>query len=89
MTVKMIWLIILIASSVALLIVLLKNHISRLSLKKVIVHWILAATLLFLLNYFEVTEQLAVPINPLTIGTTAVLGLPGLGLLIGTQYLLL
>lgn len=89
MTMKTIWLIILIASSAALLITLLKSRFSRISLKKVIVHWILAATLLFLLNYFEFTEQVAVPINPLTIGTTAVLGIPGLGLLIGAQYLLL
>lgn len=67
---------------------LLRNQISRLSLKKVIVHWIVAATLLFLMNYFEITQAYALPINPLTIGTTAVLGLPGLALLMSTQYLI-
>lgn len=82
------WLTMFVVSSAALILVLVRNQLSRISLKKVIGHWILAATALFLLNYFEITQAYAVPINPLTIGTTAILGLPGLGLLIGTQYLI-
>ena len=85
---NLIWMIIFAASSLALIVVLLRNQLSRLSLKKVIVHWIFAATILFLMNYLEITQAYALPINPLTIGTTAVLGLPGLALLMGTQYLI-
>lgn len=85
---KLIWIIMLVGSSVGLLYVLLRNRLSRLSLKKVIVHWILAATVLFLMNYLEFTEPYALPINPLTIGTTAVLGVPGLALLTGVHYLI-
>ena len=75
-------------SSLALIVLLLRNQLSRLSLKKVIVHWIVAATILFLMNYLEFTQPYALPINPLTIGTTAILGLPGIALLMGTQYII-
>lgn len=85
---KLIWIVVFAVSSLTLVIVLLRNQLSRLSLKKVIVHWIVAATMLFLMNYVEFTQPYALPINPLTIGTTAVLGLPGLALLMGTQYLI-
>ena len=84
---NLIWMIIFAVSSLALIVVLLRNQLSRLSLKKVVVHWIVAATVLFLMNYLEITQPYALPINPLTIGTTAVLGLPGIALLMGTQYL--
>ncbi|URN95524.1 MAG: pro-sigmaK processing inhibitor BofA family protein [Candidatus Pristimantibacillus lignocellulolyticus] len=85
---KLIWIVMFAISSLALIVVLMRNQLSRLSLKKVIVHWIIAATVLFLMNYFEFIEPYALPINPLTIGTTAVLGLPGIALLMGTQYLI-
>ncbi|HIW34427.1 MAG TPA: pro-sigmaK processing inhibitor BofA family protein [Candidatus Paenibacillus intestinavium] len=84
---NLLWMIIFAVSSLALIVVLLRNQLSRLSLKKVVVHWIVAATVLFLMNYLEITQPYALPINPLTIGTTAVLGLPGIALLMGTQYL--
>lgn len=86
---KLVWLIIFSVSLIGLLIVLLRRPLSRLSLKKVIVHWVFAATILFLLHEFEFTQAFAVPINPLTIGTTAVLGLPGLLALIGLQQFVL
>jgi len=86
---NLIWLTIFVASSVGLLVILLRKPLSRISLKKVIVHWVLAATALFLLNYIEFAQPYALPINPLTIGTAAVLGVPGIALLIGVQYILL
>lgn len=86
---KLVWLIIFSVSLIGLIIVLLRRPLSRLSLKKVIVHWVFAATILFLLHEFEFTQAFAVPINPLTIGTTAVLGLPGLLALIGLQQFVL
>lgn len=82
---KLVWLIVFAASTLALLFVLQRRPLSRISLKKVIVHWIFAATALFLLNYLEFTQAYALPINPLTIGTAAVLGVPGLALLLGVQ----
>ncbi|MFC6333920.1 pro-sigmaK processing inhibitor BofA family protein [Paenibacillus septentrionalis] len=86
---NMIWLAIFVLSSTALLIVLLRKPISRISLKKVIVHWVIAATALFLLNMIEFTQPYALPINPLTIGLTALLGIPGIALLFGLQYVVL
>jgi len=86
---NLIWLTIFVASTIGLIIVLLRKPLSRISLKKVIVHWVLAATALFLLNYIEFTQPYALPINPLTIGTTAVLGIPGIVLLMGVQYIIL
>jgi len=86
---NLIWLTIFVASSAGLLVMLLRKPLSRISLKKVIVHWVIAATALFLLNYIEIMQPYALPINPLTIGTTAVLGLPGILLLMGVQYIVL
>lgn len=84
-----IWLVVFIGSALGLSLVLLRRPLSRISLKKVIVHWVLAATALFLLQAFELTQAYALPINPLTIGTTAVLGIPGLALLVGIQQFIL
>lgn len=86
---NMIWLVVFIGSALGLSLVLLRRPLSRISLKKVIVHWVLAATALFLLQAFELTQAYALPINPLTIGTTAVLGIPGLALLVGIQQFVL
>ena len=85
------WLLICIfaVSSLSLLVVLLKSQLFRISFKKVIGHWILAGVLLFALNFFEFTQPYALPINLLTVSVTAVLGIPGIALLGGVQYILL
>ncbi len=77
-----------IISTLSLLILLLKNQFSRKKLQQFIVHWLMAGILLFGMNYFEFTQAFAVPINLFTLATTAILGLPGLALLVGTQYVL-
>lgn len=86
---KVVWIVVFVLSSLSLLVMLLRRPLSRISLMKVIVHWVFAATALFLLHQFEYTQAYALPINPLTIGTTAVLGLPGIALLMGIQHFII
>ncbi|WP_091173998.1 pro-sigmaK processing inhibitor BofA family protein [Paenibacillus sp. 1_12] len=45
----------------------------------------LAAFLLYIVNLLEAYTQLEVPINPLTVGTISVLGIPGLVMLIALK----
>jgi len=75
-------------SSLSLLVLLLKSQLSRAKVKQFIIHSLLAGALLFGMNYFEFTEAFAIPINLITLSTTAVLGVPGIALLVGIQYVL-
>jgi inhibitor of the pro-sigma K processing machinery len=45
----------------------------------------IAAFLLYILNLFGAYSQLEVPINPVTVGTVSVLGVPGLLMLIALR----
>jgi len=85
---KWIWLSILIASVVSLGLLVRKNGKYRVSLKKIAIHWVLAAVVLFLLNANEFTSAFAVPITPLSLSTIAILGVPGLALIQGVYFLI-
>ncbi len=80
-----IWLVMFIVSSVLLLLVILRSKLSWGWLRIFALHLILAAVCLYLLNYSGLISGLYVPLNPITIGTVVVLGVPGVGLLAGLQ----
>lgn len=71
----------LLGSVLTLSVLVFKNSKYRISLKKIAIHWVLAAVVLFLLNVSELTSAYAVPITPLSLSTIAVLGVPGLALI--------
>lgn len=48
-------------------------------------HFVLAALGLYAVNYMGLLPNIYIPLNPATIGTVLVLGLPGVGLLIGLK----
>lgn len=49
-------------------------------------HLVLASLGIYVVNYSGLTGDMYIPINPTTIGTVTVLGLPGVGLLLGLKF---
>lgn len=82
---KIIWLILLIVSSTLLLGVLLRNKLNGGWFRGFALHVVTAAGLLYFTNATGSIEGLHIPINPITISTTVVLGIPGVLLLAGLQ----
>ncbi|MFD0590516.1 pro-sigmaK processing inhibitor BofA family protein [Paenibacillus sp. GCM10027627] len=83
---KMVWLCMLIGSSLLLAWVLLKNRISWGWLRGFALHLILAAGLLYIVNEMELVPGMHIPLSPFTIGATVVLGVPGVMMLAGLQW---
>ncbi|KRE34932.1 pro-sigmaK processing inhibitor BofA family protein [Paenibacillus sp. Soil522] len=83
---KAVWLSMFIASSVLLAAILLRNKLSWGWLRGFALHLVLAAGLLYLLNYLELVPGIYIPLNPITIGTVLTLGIPGVALIVGLQW---
>jgi inhibitor of the pro-sigma K processing machinery len=83
---KAVWLSIFIGSSLLLAAVLLKNKLSWGWLRSFSLHVVLAAGLLYLLNYSGLVPGMYIPLNPITIGTVLTLGVPGIALIVGLQW---
>lgn len=86
---KTFWLILLGASSIMLAVVLLKQKLPRGWLTRFGVHLGVSAMALYALNYSGWITGLYIPLNPATIGTVSLLGLPGIALIAGLQWMLL
>ncbi|WP_169090142.1 pro-sigmaK processing inhibitor BofA family protein [Paenibacillus sp. PL91] len=83
---KTIWLSVFIVSSVLLAVVLLRNKLTWGMLRGFALHLVLAAGLLYVLNYSEAVPGMYIPLNPVTIGTVLTLGVPGIALIVGLQW---
>jgi inhibitor of the pro-sigma K processing machinery len=83
---KTVWLSVLIISSLLLVVVLLRNKLTWGMLRGFALHLVLAAGLLYVLNYSEVVPGMYIPLNPVTIGTVLTLGVPGIALIVGLQW---
>lgn len=86
---KTFWLILLGSSSILLAIVLFKQKLPRGWLTRFGVHLVVSAMALYALNYSGWITGLYIPLNPATIGTVSLLGLPGIALIAGLQWTLL
>lgn len=86
---KTFWLVLLIASASSLGIVLLRKQAPKGWLTRFGIHLVVSAMALYALNFSGWITGWYVPLNPVTIGTVAVLGLPGIGLVLGLQSALL
>ncbi|CAM4521406.1 inhibitor of the pro-sigma K processing machinery [Paenibacillus endophyticus] len=84
-----IWLTLFVASSLLLAIVLFKNKLSWRLLRSFTLHLVLAAGLLYLLNYSDLLPGIYIPLNPVTIGTVITLGVPGIALIVGLQWVVI
>lgn len=82
---KIVWLSILIVSSLLLIGILLRNKLSWGWLKGFALHMVMAAGLLYLVNELAIVEGLHIPLNPITISTAVVLGVPGVLMMAGVQ----
>jgi inhibitor of the pro-sigma K processing machinery len=66
--------------------VVLRNKLSWGWLRGFMLHLVLAAALLYVLNYSELVPGMYIPLNPVTIGTVVTLGVPGIALIAGLQW---
>lgn len=85
---KTIWLICLIVSSLFLIAVVFRQKLSWGWVKHFALQLVAAALALYLLNYSGIISGLEVPLNPVTIGTVVLLGVPGIALVLGLQGVL-
>jgi len=86
---KAVWLTMFIGSISLLLIVLLRNRLSWRWVKGFALHLVLASALLYVLNYSGLVPGMYIPLNPYTIGTVVALGIPGIALIVGAQWIAL
>ncbi|MGQ8875733.1 pro-sigmaK processing inhibitor BofA family protein [Paenibacillus sp. TSA_86.1] len=77
---------ILVASLLALVIVLFRKRIGLSIFTSIGIHLVLAAAGIYIVNYSGWVTGLYIPLNPVTVGTVTVLGLPGVGLLLGLKF---
>jgi len=85
---KWIWLSILVISGLLLLATIVRNRISWSWLSRFSIHLTAAAAALYLLNQTGIVPGVHIPLNPATIGTAVLLGLPGIAALAGLQAVL-
>ncbi|MHA7967569.1 pro-sigmaK processing inhibitor BofA family protein [Paenibacillus sp. CAU 1782] len=85
---KALWMTLLIASSVILIGVLIRNRMSWGWLRYFAIHMVAAAGALYLLNYSGLIPGMYIPLNPFSVGAVVVLGLPGVALMAGLQWVI-
>lgn len=85
---KWILTIVLAVSSLSLIIVLLRSRYATELLRRVALHFILAALVLYTLNYSGLIGGWEIPMNLFTVGTVMLLGLPGIALITGLRFAL-
>lgn len=76
---------ILVVSLLALVVVLFKKRLGFSIFTSIGIHLVMAAAGIYIVNYSGWITGMYIPLNPATIGTVTVLGLPGVGLLLGLK----
>ncbi|WP_440115240.1 pro-sigmaK processing inhibitor BofA family protein [Paenibacillus sp. QZ-Y1] len=76
---------ILVVSLVGLVIVVFRKRLGLSFFTSFGIHLVLAAIGIYIVNYSGWITGTYIPLNPVTIGTVSVLGLPGVGLLLGLK----
>lgn len=76
---------VLVASSALLLYVLLSRKPGFVWLTRLGLHMVLAALGIYVINFSGLLTEAYIPLNPATISTVLVLGLPGVALLVGLK----
>ena len=86
---KTFWLILLIVSASSLGLLLLKQKVPKGWMTRFGFHLVVAAVAIYTLNFSGWVMGWYVPLNPATIGAVALLGLPGIALVLGLQWTVL
>ncbi|SFF25521.1 inhibitor of the pro-sigma K processing machinery [Paenibacillus algorifonticola] len=81
-------LVVLVVSSITLLAIIIRHRLSWSWAKSFALHLICACAVLYLLNYSGLISDIKIPINPATISTVVVLGVPGIALIVGLQHMM-
>ena len=76
---------VLVASLLALVLILFRKRIGLSWITSFGINLALAAIGIYVVNYSGWITGAYIPLNPATIGTVSVLGLPGVGLLLGLK----
>ncbi|HEY4390756.1 MAG TPA: pro-sigmaK processing inhibitor BofA family protein [Paenibacillus sp.] len=76
---------VLIVSLLLLLYVVFSRKLGLAWMTRMGLHIVLAALGLYIVNFSGLLTEAYIPLNPITIGTTLVLGLPGVALLLGLK----
>ena len=76
---------VLVVSLLALLVILFKKRFGLSLLTSFGIHLVLAAVGIYIVNYSGWVTGAYIPLNPATIGTVSILGLPGVGLLLSLK----
>ncbi|WP_274648523.1 pro-sigmaK processing inhibitor BofA family protein [Paenibacillus humicola] len=85
---KTVWIAVLATSLLLLVTIVVRSKLSWAWLSRFALHLVAAALALYLLNYSGVVSGFEVPLNPATIGTVVLLGLPGIMLVLGLKMTL-
>lgn len=80
---------VLVISAALLVVIVFRKNLGWGWLSLLGTHLILAAVALYLINFSGFLEGMYIPINPATIGTVTLLGLPGVLLLLGLKFTLI
>ncbi|MEK5059831.1 pro-sigmaK processing inhibitor BofA [Paenibacillus sp. FSL H7-0326] len=75
-------------SLLLILVILFRRRIGFKWISTFGIHLVLAALGIYVVNYSGLVGEVSIPINPATIGTVTVLGLPGVALLYGIKITL-
>ncbi|RXZ80016.1 pro-sigmaK processing inhibitor BofA [Paenibacillaceae bacterium] len=86
---KTLWLTILIVSAFMLFILLIRNRMSWIGVKRFALHLVAVAVVLYVLNYSGWVSGFHIPLNPASLGTVVLLGIPGIVLILGLQWTIL
>jgi inhibitor of the pro-sigma K processing machinery len=76
---------VLVVSLLGLIIILFRKRIGISFFTSFGIHLVLAAVGIYVVNYSGWITGTYIPLNPATIGTVSILGLPGVGLLLGLK----
>ncbi len=79
----------LVVSSALLLYILFSRKIGLAWLSRLGLHVVLAALGLYVINFSGLLTEVYIPLNPVTLSTVLVLGLPGVALLVGLKLTLI
>ncbi|WP_245948037.1 pro-sigmaK processing inhibitor BofA family protein [Paenibacillus sambharensis] len=83
------WALVLGFSVLALTVVLIRNKISHRILKQFVLHLAAAAFVIYAFNYSGWIADLHIPLNAVTIAAIVTLGIPGVLMIIGLQWVVL
>ncbi|WP_020618522.1 pro-sigmaK processing inhibitor BofA family protein [Paenibacillus daejeonensis] len=86
---NLVWLSLLVVSALLLVGIIVKRRLSWSWLKRFSIHLTVAAVALYLLNYSGFISGFYIPLNPATIAVVVALGLPGIGMILGLQWLVI